>query len=67
MRPLPPGPRPCHGSLTAAPSRVSSARAASMSSTTRIRLPAWPGVAFETPSPKWIEAGEPGGVNCTMR
>jgi len=44
-----------------------SARAASMSDTTRKRPRAEPGAADVIPLPKWIEHGEPGGVNCTPR
>jgi hypothetical protein len=39
----------------------------SVSDTTRNRPCAVPGAADVTPLPKWNEAGEPGGVNCTPR
>ena len=37
-----------------------------MSDTTRNSPCAEPGAAVVTPLPKWIEHGEPGGVNCTI-
>ena len=46
---------------------MSSARAASMSSTTRSSPCTEPGAAVVTPLPKMMEHGEPGGVNCTTR
>src|SRR4051794_7473752 len=53
-------------SPTSAPRPIRSSRAATMSSTTRI-MPSWGSVIFDEPLPNWIDAGEPGGVNCTPR
>src|SRR3546814_10243874 len=55
----------CSSDLT--PRSIRSARAASMSDTTRNRPRADPGSAGVTLLPKWIEHDEPGGVNCTAR
>jgi hypothetical protein len=38
-----------------------------MSSTTKIIPCSEPGAIVVMPSPNWIEAGDPGGVNCTPR
>lgn len=52
---------------TLTPRSISSARAASRSSTARRSLSDDPGTAGLTPVPKMIDAGEPGGVNCRTR
>ena len=65
--PLVPTPRPCQISLTSAPWPIRSSRAASTSSTIRYMSSIEPGVIVVSPAPNWIEAGEPGGVNCTTR
>ena len=49
---------------TSTPRSISSARAASTSSTASSRLPTDPGTAVVTPVPKMSDASEPGGVNC---
>jgi len=54
-------------SLTPAPRPPSSARAASMSSTTNCRPCAEPGAAEVIPVPKMTEQADPGGVSCTTR
>ena len=54
-------------SLTSTPRATRSARAASMSETTRYSPLAGPGAADATFVPNMIEHPEPGGVNCTTR
>ncbi len=58
---------PWKTSDTLTPRSISSARAASTSSTARTRLPTDPGTAAVTPVPKMIDACEPGGVNCRIQ
>ncbi len=54
-------------SLGSAPFATSSARAASMSSTTMCTPWLDPGAASVTPLPMMIDAADPGGVKCTTR
>ena len=54
-------------SLTSAPFAARSARAASMSATTRYMFCAVPGAACVMLVPNWTEHGEPGGVYWTIR
>src|SRR6266446_6753394 len=63
----PPKPAKWNASLTSTPRPLSSARAASMSDTTRYRFWTEPGAAFVTLLPKWMEHCEPGGVSWTTR